>query len=163
LLARDYSRGRLPLRLSPLGPELHPACRLADARLPQFQGRQAPAALRLDFLPCGRLSRPPTTTAAPTLPRFHRRILASVSGKPLTFMTADSTRLFRWRLPADPSRSSRNPERRQVRSGALPKLAAGRTSISNPDQQVICPRFVRRPPLCFDSATQGRSPCSRLD
>jgi hypothetical protein len=48
--------------------------------------------------PCGRLSRPLTTTAAPTPPRFHRRIGASVSGKPATFLSVDSARLVRWRL-----------------------------------------------------------------
>jgi hypothetical protein len=69
--------------------------------------------------PCGRLSRPPTTRAAPTPPRFHRRIIASVAGGPLTFTVEDSTRPFRWRLPRSPCRSSRNPERQQGRPGGL--------------------------------------------
>jgi hypothetical protein len=46
LLPHDYSRGRLPLRLWPRSPELHLGSRSPGWKLLQFQGCQAPAALR---------------------------------------------------------------------------------------------------------------------
>ena len=46
LLPQDYSRGRLPLRLWPRSPELHLGSRSPGRKLLQFQGCQAPAALR---------------------------------------------------------------------------------------------------------------------
>ena len=104
--------------------------------------------------PWGRLSRPRTTTAAPTLPWFHRRILASVSGEPLTFMVEDAAKAFRRRLPIQPkplfaesrdanrvgqvylsggsSRYSVVPALRSRATGGIPRprLAAPRSAVS---------------------------------
>jgi hypothetical protein len=93
LLPRDYPRGRLPLRLSPL-PRTSSGSRLPDARLPQFQGCQAPAALRpVAGFPDRRL-----LWRHRRFPRFTGGFSPPFQGKPLTFMTVDSLRLFRWRL-----------------------------------------------------------------
>jgi len=60
--------------------------------------------------PCGRFSRPRTTTTAPTFIVVIGRLFAlAFHGEPLTFPRSNSAGWFRWRFSADPSRSSRNP------------------------------------------------------
>ena len=118
LLPRDYSGGRLPLRLSP-SPRTSSGASVARPKATSVPGMSSPCRPS----PCIRLSRYRTTTAAPPLPRFHRRVIASVAGQLLTFMTEDSTRLDRWRVfRGDPSRSLRNPERRQGKQVACRNL-----------------------------------------
>ena len=65
--------------------------------------------------PCTRLSRAPTTMAAPTLTRFIDGLLISPC-QPPTFTPMHSTKSRRQRLSKDPSRSLRNPEWGQDKS-----------------------------------------------
>src|SRR5262249_13243531 len=71
--------------------------------------------------PCGRLSRPPTTMTPPTLLTVIGRLLAlSFHQEPLTFRQVDSSGGLGGGLRNNPSRSLRNPERGQGKSGDLP-------------------------------------------
>jgi hypothetical protein len=111
------------------------------------------------------VAHPPTTMAAPTLPRFHRRVIASVSGESLTFMPVDYMVATVAVTLVDPSRSLRNPEHRQGRSGVLSHVVAGIPLGRLRDQN----RFIHAmlvcssSPTCVVTATQGRRlPSARL-
>jgi hypothetical protein len=60
--------------------------------------------------PCTRLSRAPSTMAAPTPTCFSGGLLPFTHGPP-TFTMMYSTDALRWELISDPCRSSRNPDR----------------------------------------------------
>jgi hypothetical protein len=126
LLPRDYPRGRLPLRLSPLPQHFSRVAGRPAWDYLGFQGCQAPAALRpVAGFPgprlLWRLRRPPGFTGGLSPP-----FQGSLSRSWL--------RTLRGRLGCGyrtcPCRSSRNPERRRGRSG-LP-FGVGRHPSSRP-------------------------------
>jgi len=111
-LARHCHRVRIPFQFT-----LHlPALPGGLQRVSIYSG--SPSLCRPS--PCGRLSRPRTTMAAPTLLRFPRPTagLRPQEQSP-TFTMMDSAKEFRRRLSLQPNRSLRLPTRKQVRSGYL--------------------------------------------
>ena len=106
--------------LPPLGHpvSISPACRPTLPGEPSGYLSSPGASIPCRPSPWGRLSRPPTTMAAPTAVAGIGRLPALPSRhRSLLFLPVDSARSFRRQFPLVPIRSSRDPERQRGRSG----------------------------------------------